>query len=141
MMAVILPGVWSNAGMGSLIYLAALKNVDEDSYEAAEIDGCTFWEKLVYITIPYLKPLIIINFIGAFIGTFHAMGNIFAMTGGGPGDETTVLSLAIWYEAFAFMNFGTATAMAWFLGLMLIGFTVYQLRILNKVDFRRAEGM
>jgi multiple sugar transport system permease protein len=50
-----------------------------------------------------------------------------------------VLSLAIWYEAFGFMKFGTATAMAWSLGLMLIGFTVYQLRILNKVDFRRAK--
>ncbi len=138
MIAVILPGVWANAGIGSLIYLAALKSIDDDAYEASEIDGCSFWDKLVFITIPYLKPLIIINFIGAFIGTFHTMGNIFAMTGGGPGDETMVLSLAIWYEAFAFMQFGTATAMAWTLGLLLIGFTVYQLRILKKVDFRQA---
>jgi len=140
MIAVILPGVWAQAGIGSLIYLAALKSVDDESYEAAEIDGCGFFEKLIHITLPYLKPLIIINFIGAFIATFQSMGNIFAMTGGGPGDETTVLSLAIWYEAFAFMNFGTATAMAWFLGLMLIGFTVYQLKILKKVDFRQASS-
>ncbi len=140
MIAVILPGAWANAGLGSLIYLAALKSIDEGAYEAAEIDGCSFWDKLIFVTIPYLKPLIIINFIGAFISTFHAMGNIFAMTGGGPGDETMVLSLAIWYEAFAFMEFGTATAMAWTLGLMLIGFTVYQLQILKKVDFRQAKG-
>lgn len=138
MIAVILPGVWANAGIGSLIYLAALKSIDEDAYEASEIDGCNFWDKLIFITVPYLKPLIIINFIGAFIGTFHTMGNIFAMTGGGPGDETMVLSLAIWYEAFAFMQFGTATAMAWTLGLLLIGFTGYQLQILKKVDFRQA---
>ncbi len=138
MIAVILPGAWASAGIGSLIYIAALKSIDEGAYEAAEIDGCSFWDKLVFVTIPYLKPLIIINFIGAFINTFHAMGNIFAMTGGGPGDETMVLSLAIWFEAFAFMQFGTATAMAWTLGLMLIGFTVYQLQILKKVDFRRA---
>ena len=140
MICVILPGMWASAGIGSLIYLAALKNVDEEIYEAAEIDGCGFFHKMWYITIPYLKPLIIINFVGAFIGTFRAMGNIFAMTGGGPGDETTVLSLAIWYEAFAFLRFGLATAMAWVLGLMLIGFTVYQLRILKKVEFRRAES-
>lgn len=139
MIAVILPGVWASAGMGSLIYIAALKSIDDDAYEAAEIDGCSFMDKLIFITFPYLKPLIIINFIGAFIATFHTMANIFAMTGGGPGDETMVLSLAIWYEAFGFMRFGTATAMAWSLGLMLIGFTVYQLRILNKVDFRRAK--
>ena len=140
MVAVILPGVWAGAGMGSLIYLAALKNVDEESYEAAEIDGGGFFEKAWYITVPYLKPLLLINFVGAFIGVFRDMGNIFAMTGGGPGDETTVLSLAIWYDAFAFLRFGEATAKGWFLGLMLIAFTIYQLRILKKVEFRRAEA-
>ena len=141
MISCILPMVWAGVGPGCLIYLAALKGISDDFYEAADMDGGTFVDKILFVVFPVLKPLIIINFIGAFISTFHAMGNIFAMTGGGPGDETTVLSLAIWYEAFAFMNFGTATAMAWFLGLMLIGFTVYQLRILNKVDFRRASGM
>ncbi len=140
MAAVIVPGVWASAGVGSLVYLAALKNVDEESYEAADIDGAGFFDKVWYITIPYLKPLIVINFIGAFIAVFHSMSDIFAMTGGGPGDETTVLSLLIWYKAFAFLRFGEATAMAWFLGVMLIGFTIYQLRILKKVEFRRAEA-
>ena len=135
-----MPGVWASAGIGSLIYLAALKSVAEDNYEAAEIDGSGFFDKAWYITIPYLKPLILINFMGAFINVFRDMGNIFAMTGGGPGDETTVMSLLIWYKAFAFLRFGEATAMAWFMGAMLIGFTIYQLRILKKVEFRRAEA-
>jgi len=139
MAAVIAPGVWASAGMGSLIYLAALKSVDEESYEAADIDGAGTFEKAWYITIPYLKPLIIINFVGAFIGVFRTMGNIFVMTGGGPGDETTVLSLLIWFKAFGYLRFGEATAMAWFLGTALIAFTIYQLRILGKVEFRRAE--
>lgn len=138
MIAVILPGMWQGAGMGSLIYLAALKTVDDASYEAAEIDGAGIWHKLCHITIPYLKPLIIINFIGAFISTFQTMENIFAMTGGGPGDETMVLSLAIWYEAFTFLRFGIATSMAWIMGVVLIGFTLYQLRILRRVEFRAA---
>ena len=95
-------------------------------------------QKIWHITVPSLLPLLIINFIGAFIGTFHAMGNIFAMTAGGPGNETMVMSLAIWYEAFAYLRFGTATAMAWILGTLLIGFTLQQLKILQKVEFRRA---
>lgn len=140
MAAVIVPGVWAGAGMGSLIYIAALKNVDEESYEAAEIDGAGFFDKAWYITVPYLKPLILINFVGAFIGVFRDMGNIFAMTGGGPGNATTVISLHIWYTAFAYLRFGEATAMAWFMGIMLISFTIYQLRILKKVEFRRAEA-
>ena len=49
------------------------------------------------------------------------------------------MSLAIWYEAFAFLRFGTATAMAWIMGSILIGFTLMQLRILRRVEFRRAE--
>jgi len=138
MIAVILPGIWAGSGMGSLIYLAALKSIPHDLYEAAEVDGTTVWQKIRHITLPSLAPLLIINFIGSFIGTFHAMGNIFAMTAGGPGNETMVLSLAIWYEAFAYLRFGTATAMAWFLGTLLIGFTLQQLRILQRVEFRRA---
>ena len=140
MIAVILPGMWQGAGMGSLIYLAALKSVDDESYEAAEIDGAGLWHKIWYVTIPYLKPLIIINFIGAFIGTFQTMQNIFAMTGGGPGEETMVLSLAIWIHAFSYLKFGIATSMAWVMGIALIFFTLYQLRILRKVEFRRADS-
>ena len=138
MAAVILPGVWAGAGMGSLIYLAAMKSIPDDLYEAAEVDGAGLWRKIRHVTLPTLLPLLIINFVGTFIGTFHAMGNIFAMTAGGPGNETMVLSLAIWYEAFAFLRFGTATAMAWILGSLLVGFTVMQLRILRRVEFRRA---
>jgi multiple sugar transport system permease protein len=139
MAAVIVPGVWAGAGMSSLLYLAALKCVDEESYEAADLDGAGSLAKAWYITIPYLKPLILINFIGAFIGVFRSMGGIFAMTGGGPGDETTVLSLLIWIKAFANLRFGEATALAWVLGVALIAFAVFQLRILKRVEFRRAD--
>lgn len=134
---VVLPVLWAGAGMASLIYLAALKTVPEELYEAAEIDGAGLWHKIRHITLPILYPLIVINFVGAFIGTFHQMQNIFVMTGGASG--TRVLSLHIWYTAYADLKFGPATATAWILGSMLIGFTVWQLRILRKVEFRRAE--
>jgi len=137
---VTLPSVWAGIGGGSLIYLAALKTVSDDLYEAADMDGAGLWSKLRHITVPSLLPIIIINFVGSFIGLFHSMGNIFLMTGGGPGDETTVLSLAIWRDSFLFLRFGTATATAWVLASLLIAFTVFQLRLLAKVEFRRAEA-
>jgi len=139
MPAVVVTAVWAGAGMASLIYLAALKIVPDDLYEAAEIDGAGIWQKLRWVTLPTLYPLMIINFTGAFIGTLHSMQNIFVMTGGAA--DTTVLSLAIWYEAFAYLKFGAATAMAWILGTMVIGFTLWQLRILRRVEFRRAEDV
>jgi len=134
---VVLPILWAGTGMASLIYLAALKTVPDELYEAAEIDGASLWQKIRHITLPILYPLIVINFVGAFIGTFHQMQNIFVMTGGAAG--TRVLSLHIWYTAYADLKFGPATATAWVLGSVLIGFTVWQLRILRRVEFRRAE--
>ncbi len=139
MLCVIVPGVWASAGAGSLIYQAALTSVPPDLYEAADVDGAGFWRKIRHITIPTLKPLIIINFVGTFIGAFHAMQNIFVMTGGGPFNATRVIGLDIWYNAFVYLRFGMATAMAWVLGIMLIGFTVMQLKILAKVEFRKAS--
>ena len=136
----IVPGVWASAGLASLIYLAALKNVSPELYDASEVDGANVLRRLWHITLPTIRPLIVINFVGAFIGTFHTMGNIFVMTGGGPDGQTTVLALKIWKDAFVYLNFGQATATAWLLGSGLIGFTVWQLRFLNKVEFRRAEN-
>jgi len=135
-LCVVVPLLWASVGMGSLIYLAALKSVPEDIYEAADIDGAGLFQKIRHITLPTLYPLIVINFVGAFIGCFHHMQNIFVMTGGQAG--TRVLSLHIWLTAYADLKFGPATATAWILGAMLISFTVWQLRILKKVEFRRA---
>jgi len=139
MICIIVPGVWSSAGVGSLIYQAALTSVPSDLYEAADVDGAGIINRIRHITIPTLKPLIIINFVGVFIGSFHAMQNIFVMTGGGPYNSTRVIGIDIWFNAFLYLRFGFATAMAWVLGIMLIGFTVMQLKILSKVEFRKAK--
>lgn len=135
MIACVIPMVWAGIGPGCLIYLAALKGIPDDIYEAADIDSATFIDKILFIIFPYLKPLIIINFIGVFIGSWYrATGSILAMTGGAANTE--IAGLHIWYKAFTYLKFGPATAMAWMLGFMLIGFTVYQLRILARVEFR-----
>lgn len=135
MLSCIIPMVWAGVGPGCLIYLAALKGVSDEFYEAADMDGATFVDKILFIIFPILKPLLIINFVGVFIGAvLHASGNILAMTGGAANTE--VADLHIFYEAFMFMRYGPATAMAWVLGTLLIGFTVYQLRILSRLEFR-----
>lgn len=140
MACVILPGVWAAAGIGSLIYLAALKSVPEELYEAASIDGASILGRIRHITLPTIAPLVLINFVGAFIATFQSMGSIFLLTFGGPGKETMVMGMAIWQEAYVNMRFSLATSYAWILGSILIGFTYLQLRILRRVDFRQARG-
>jgi len=135
MLCCVLPMVWAGVGPGCLIYLAALKGIPDDFYEAADIDGATFIDKILFIVFPMLKVLLIINFVGVFIGSWlHASANILAMTGG--ASQTEVSDLHIFYKAFMFLKFGPATAMAWVLGFMLIGFTIYQLQILSRIEFR-----
>ncbi|MEI6217837.1 MAG: sugar ABC transporter permease [bacterium] len=134
MFCCVLPMVWAGIGPGCLIYLAALKSIPDESYEAADIDGATFIDKILFVVFPTLKPLLLINFVGVFIGSWNASGNILAMTGGGA--NTTVADLSIFYSAFMYLKFGQATAMAWVLGAMLVGFTVYQLRILSRLEFK-----
>ncbi|MBT3381001.1 MAG: extracellular solute-binding protein [Lentisphaerae bacterium] len=137
MLSCVIPMVWAGMGPGCLIYLAALKGIPDDYYEAADIDGANFIDKILFVVFPTLKALIIINFVGVFIRSWYgATGSILVMTGGGANTET--VGLHIWYKAFTFLKFGSATAMAWMLGFMLIGFTVHQLRILSRVEFRTA---
>ncbi|PJB75903.1 MAG: hypothetical protein CO095_03205, partial [Armatimonadetes bacterium CG_4_9_14_3_um_filter_58_7] len=137
MTACVIPMVWAGMGPGCLIYLAALKGIPDDYYEAADIDGANFLDKILFVVFPTLKVLIIINFVGVFISSWYgATGNILVMTGGGANTE--VAGLHIWYKAFTYLKFGPATAMAWMLGFLLIGFTLHQLKILARVEFRAA---
>jgi multiple sugar transport system permease protein len=140
----LLPTIWAGMGPGCLIYLAALKGIPEDLYEAADIDGAGSAEKARFIAIPSIKALISINFIGAAIGCMKSGSEfILAMTGGGPYTPqgmTEVIGLHIFWEAFGYLRFGVATAMAWVLGVILIGFTVQQLQKLSKMEFKAAGG-
>ena len=134
----IVPGVWAGAGTSALIYIAAIDSLPKDYIEAAAIDGAGIMARLRHVIFPQIAPLMVINFVGAFIAAFQGMGSIFLLTFGGPGDATQVVSLQIWKEAYNNLRFSTATTMAWFLGVALIGFTYLQVRLLRRVEFRRA---
>ena len=139
--AVILPRIWAGMGPGCIIYLAALKSIPEEEYEAADLDGAGPWRKAFHVTLPGLAPLILINFLGSFIGAFHSMGGILIMTGGGPDYGSHVLSLEIFKQAYLMLEYGHATAIAWMLASCLIGFTVLQMRVISRMRFTRAEGV
>ena len=138
----LLPTIWAGIGPGCLIYLAALKTIPEELYEAADVDGAGIWQKTFHVAIPSIKALIMISFIGAMIGAVKSGSEfVLAMTGGGPYapyGETEVIGLHIFWQAFGYLRFGSAVAMAWILGTLLIGFTVLQLQRLSRMEFRTA---
>jgi ABC-type sugar transport system permease subunit/ABC-type glycerol-3-phosphate transport system substrate-binding protein len=139
MLCVILPTVWAGMGPGSLIYLAALKNIPNELYEAADIDGAGFLGKIRFVVLPSLKALIIIQFIAAFIVAAQSSDFILVMTFGGPNEATRVADLLIFEKAYLYLRFGLATTMAWMLSLLLMGFTVMQIKYLSKMEFRTAK--
>ena len=136
MLCVVFPLAWAHLGPGCIIYLAALKGIPDDLYEAADLDGASFVDKVRFIVIPYLRPLLVINAVGAVIFGFKSVDAVLAMTGGGPNLATHVAGYEIWQRSFLYLQFGQGTAMAWILGVLLLAFTAYQLKILNKVEFR-----
>ncbi len=139
MFCVVLPTIWAGAGPGCLLYLAALKTIPGDLYEAADIDGAGLWHKVCYVMLPRLKFLIGIQFIAAVVGAFKGGTDfILALTGGGPNDATMILALEIFVRTFMDLQFGIGTAMAWLLGVLLVGFTAYQMKMLTRADFSAA---
>ncbi len=140
MLCIVVPHVWAASGPGCILYLAALKSVPDELYEAADIDGASIWHKVCYIVLPRMKYLITIQFIMAVIGAFRGGAEmVLVMTGGGPMNATTILSLEIFFTTFMDLDYGTGTAMAWLLGALLIGFTAYQLKLLSNAEFRTAD--
>ena len=138
--SVILPVIWAGAGPGSIIYLAALKGIPDEMYEAADLDGAGVWTKIWCLTLPTLKPLILINLIGATVAAFQTSQNILVQTGGGPLYATHTLGLEIFYNAFLYLKFGYATAVAWIMGSLLVGFTLYQLRVMRNLKYSAASA-
>jgi multiple sugar transport system permease protein len=120
------------------LYLAALKNIAPERYEAADIDGASWTQKIRYIVFPGLRPVMLINLLGVFIGGFKSMENVFVLTGGGPLYSTHTIGLEVWTNAFMFLKFGYATAAAWVMGAILIGFTLAQIKYLMTVKFQAA---
>lgn len=140
MLCCVIPTVWASMGPGCLLYLAALKTVPIDLYEAADLDGCGFFKKIWHITIPRIKGLIVIQFIGAFIMASQSTGMILVMTFGGPGEATKVAGLHIFEKAYLMLRFGTAVTMAWMLGAVMLCFTTMQLKRLSRMEFVTADS-
>lgn len=111
--------VWQ-FGAPMIIFLAGLRQIPRDLYEAASVDGAGRIKQFFKITIPMLTPIIFFNLIMEMIGGFMTFTQAFLVTGGGPRDATLFYAVYLYEVAFEFLNMGYASAMAWVL-LVIIG--------------------
>ena len=108
---------WMASANGALtvIFLAALKGVSEDLYEAASIDGAGKWTQFFKITVPLITPVIFYNLITQLCQAFQEFNGPFLVTKGGPNGATTLISILIYNNAFLRHKMGMASAQAWVL--------------------------
>jgi multiple sugar transport system permease protein len=132
MWAIIVTTVWWVTGYYLVIYLAGLQDIPRDLYEAAALDGAGGWRSFWAITVPLLRPVLLFVMVTHVIGSFQLFGQVFVLTGGGPGDATRTVVQHLYETAFQnFFQFGAASAMAWVLFAIVLGFSVLQFRLLR----------
>jgi len=129
--SLIIMGLWGVGG-SMIIWLAGLKNIPTHLYEAAEVDGAGVWSRFINITIPMLSPYIFFNLIMGLIGTFQVFSQAYIMTEGGPMNSTLFYAYHLFNTAFRYLEMGSASAMAWFLFIIIFGLTMFQLWLSKK---------
>ena len=114
--------VWQ-FGSAMVIFLAALKAIPEDLYEAATIDGAGKWKQFFSITLPLLTPVIFYNLITQICQAFQEFNGPYIITQGGPRNSTTLISLLVYNYGFKQNDFGMASALAWIMFIIVLVFT------------------
>ena len=132
--SVIVTIIWQGIPFFALMLLAALQGVSTEMYEAADIDGATPWQKLIYVTIPSIKNTIFVTGLLRIIWVANSVDVIFNMTSGGPAYSTQTLSVYIYNQGNA-LNLGYASAMALLMTLLLLLVAIPYL----KMNFREEK--
>lgn len=126
--SVMVVAIWKQAGYYMIIILAGLQSIPGQLYEAASIDGANSVEKFFKITLPMLSPTMFMVTILSIINSFQVFDLVNIMTQGGPGRSTNVLVYRIYQEGFQKLQFGYASAMAYFLFIIIMVITLIQFR-------------
>ena len=130
--AVIIIGIWRATPYYMVIFLAGLQAIPQKYYEAAQIDGASSWNQFQHITLPLLKPTLLLVMVMSVIVAMKVFAVPLIMTGGGPADSTRVLPLFIYQTAFEFFKMGRAAAMSVFLFAAVMIFTIFQIRLFSR---------
>jgi multiple sugar transport system permease protein len=118
--------IWLILGYNMIIYLAAMQEVSPELLEAAKIDGAKSWTTVRHIIWPLVTPTTFLLLITGIIFTIKSFGLIQAITQGGPGSSTTVISLFVYKTAFSYYEMGYASAISWVLFAIILLFTLLQ---------------
>jgi lactose/L-arabinose transport system permease protein len=133
---IIIALIWRWTGYNMVFYLAGLQNIDYSIYEAAKIDGANSWNTFWHITVPQLKPVIIMTVIMSINGTLQLFDESVNLTSGGPANSTITMSHYIYNNSFGqgVANFGYASAMSFFVFVLVAILAGINMKVGDKRD-------
>jgi multiple sugar transport system permease protein len=131
MWAVIVAYLWQDYGYNMVIFIAALQAIPQELKDAALIDGATPWQAFTRITLPLIRPTMLFVCVMTMLSSFQVFDIIQVMTNGDPGNQTQVLMLDIYKNAFRYQRLGWAAAESFVLFLIVMGVTLFQMRVLR----------
>ncbi len=124
--------VWQNTPFVVLVLLAGLRAMPQEMFEAARIDGASWWSELRHVTLPLLRPVILVALVFRTIIAMRVFVPVWVLTGGGPADTTTTFSIRLYQEAFSFYRIGYASALSWLLLLVTLVLVAVYMRVLYR---------
>ncbi|MBC8077051.1 MAG: sugar ABC transporter permease [Chloroflexales bacterium] len=130
--ALIIMKTWKAVGYYTVLFLAGLQGIPADLHEAAKVDGARLLQRIRYVTLPLLSPMILFVVVISVIGSFQDFDQVFVMTNGGPLNSTNVLVYYLYEQAFQNYRVGLGSAVAVVLLVILAAFTVLQLRLSRR---------
>jgi multiple sugar transport system permease protein len=131
--ALVLITLWTSIGIiRMLIFLAGLQGVPQELYDAAEVDGANWWQKILNVTLPMISPTILLNLILGVIGSLQVFGLAFVTTGGGPAYATFFYGLYLYQTTFKGFDLGYGSALAWFLFAAVLVLTLLQIAMSER---------
>lgn len=122
--AVGIVGTWYEYGLCMVLFVAGAQGIDDELYDAAKAFGANAWQEFRYVTLPGLRPQILVAFVLTFIAAMRVFDLVFVLTGGGPGKQTYVTSLLIYEQAFQRNRAGYASAIAVLVALIILGVSI-----------------
>lgn len=128
---IVLADVWKMTPFVALLLLAGLQNIDASLYEAAAIDGAGAWSQFTQVTLPLLKPALLVALIFRTLDAFRVFDLIFVMTGGGPGTATEPIALYTFNSLLQNLRFGYGSALSVIIFLVTFGLAVLYIRVLG----------
>jgi multiple sugar transport system permease protein len=132
MISVIIVDVWNTTSFVALMLLAGLQSMPEEPFEAARIDGASAWQTFIYLTLPLLRPIILVALLWRLIDTFRIFDVVYLLTAGGPARATETVSIYIYNYGFKSFNLGYASAASYAMILIMLVIAGFLARMIGR---------